>query len=178
MCPKELWRVEISGMWEPYQLWVYSVVKFLVFRRWGSSVVCVPTWVMVKGLCSVLPSCSVKKGKLTSQRRKNSVSLMTDFGRDCSHGLKKKDVKHSFGGSWGPRCLPLGSILSATSPIWKNPSPLKWRQIMHWWRRCLKIIHLFLERYNDEVNNGRVSGDGKGERNLRSLGKDEFQAFK
>lgn len=37
--------------------------------------------------------------------------------------------------------------------------------------RCLKIIHLFLERENDEVNKGRVSGDGKEERTLEKPGK-------
>ena len=35
----------------------------------------------------------------------------------------------------------------------------------------MKIIHLFLERENDEVNKGRVSGDGKEERALEKPGK-------
>ena len=35
----------------------------------------------------------------------------------------------------------------------------------------MKIIHVFLERDDDEVNKGRVSGDGKEESTLEKLGK-------
>lgn len=35
----------------------------------------------------------------------------------------------------------------------------------------MKIIHVFLERENDEVNKGRVSVDGKEERTLEKPGK-------
>lgn len=48
---------------------------------------------------------------------------------------------------------------------------------MHWCRRCLKIIHSFLERDNDEINKDRVSGDGEEERFLRSLGEEGIPGF-
>lgn len=86
-------------------------------------------------------------------------------------------MKHNFGGRWSPGCLPWGSILGTTSPLCKNPRLLKWRKIMHWCRRCLKIIHSFLERDNDEINKDRVSGDGEEERFLRSLGEEGIPGF-
>lgn len=67
---------------------------------------------------------------------------------------KKKKLKHSFGGSWSPGCSPLGAVLSTMSPIQESPVPLQQMQIMHWrwWKRCLKIIHLFLERGGGKIN--------------------------
>lgn len=70
--------------------------------------VCVPTQVKVKGLCSILLACSIRKSESTSQRRNNKYPedsfweiLLVIWGEK-----KKKNMKHSFGGFWSPRDSP------------------------------------------------------------------------
>lgn len=61
---------------------VFSTMDVFCFRSLEAAQLSVfLLGVKVKGFRGILQSCSIRKDKLTSQKRKNTVSIMTDLGR-------------------------------------------------------------------------------------------------
>lgn len=109
--PKELWRVELCRCVVAISpIGMFCCFKSLIFTHWGCSVICVPMWVKVEGLCRILLARSFGKGESPGQRRKHCFGEKKK--KKHSHGVKKKKKNWS---------IALEGVGAQDAHLWEQP---------------------------------------------------------